>query len=603
MAKSSNAYFYLLQSVWQYAQNSQSKIVLFYILSILANLVELSEPYFIGRAVASLGFTADKRVSAVAIWLGFYVAANFFTWILHGISRVLEHNVALNISYQFKDTLYYTLTALPLGWHQKHHSGNTIHRVRLADEALYLFSKNQFSYIRDVLVFVAPIFFLSTIDWKLAIGVVLFAAILFAICMRFDKHLTRLYTKINTLQHHYSEALHDYVSNISTILALRLGERTRRELYNRALETYPDFKKEIVLNEWKWFCIDFPQSLIIWGVMIYFVWSQNELMGEAATVGVFVMCLQYLQRFASVFYGFAERYGILIHSRADLAAIEPILEDYETWTKQNQLSEQEVKEPLSLDWKKIEIRGLYFTYEDREHHRHQFRGLSLHFKRGERIALVGASGAGKSTLLTLLRGLYQPADVEVWVDNRKREEGLAALSSLTTLIPQEPEIFENTILYNITVGIPYTEQELEEVIRVACFDQVVKELPQGMNTDIREKGVNLSGGQKQRLALARGLFAAKESSILLLDEPTSSVDSLTEAQIYKNIFASFKNVTVISSIHRLHLLELFDWVYVMEEGKAMEQGSFQELIAKRGYFYSIWNQYLEQRMQDGVDEK
>ena len=111
-----------------------------------------------------------------------------------------------------------------------------------------------------------------------------------------------------------------------------------------------------------------------------------------------------------------------------------------------------------------------------------------------------------------------------------------------------------------------------------------------MYTNIAEKGINLSGGEKQRLALARGLLAAKQSDILLLDEPTSSVDSKNERFIYKEIFKNYKTKTIISSVHRLHLLKYFDYIYFFHKGRIITEGSLKEVI-KNGMFKKVWKAY------------
>ena len=133
------------------------------------------------------------------------------------------------------------------------------------------------------------------------------------------------------------------------------------------------------------------------------------------------------------------------------------------------------------------------------------------------------------------------------------------MSHAIALIPQEPEIFATTIRENITVGVDRSLKEIKKFTDLARFTVVAERLPKKFESSIVEKGVNLSGGEKQRLALARGLMACQDKSIVLLDEPTSSVDFRNEMQIYQNIFAEFKDKAIIS-IHRLHLL-LFDHIY------------------------------------------
>ena len=127
--------------------------------------------------------------------------------------------------------------------------------------------------------------------------------------------------------------------------------------------------------------------------------------------------------------------------------------------------------------------------------------------------------------------------------------------------------------------------------RSARFSAVLARLPQGLETSIAEKGVNLSGGEKQRLALARGIYFGKASDIVLMDEPTSSVDTFNERLIYEHIFSMFKDKCIVSAVHKLHLLEMFDMVYVFDDGRIVESGSFSDLIANQGVLSSMWKNY------------
>lgn len=241
------------------------------------------------------------------------------------------------------------------------------------------------------------------------------------------------------------------------------------------------------------------------------------------------------------------------------------------------------------DWDTITIKNLYFRYEDEKNEKHNLDNINLELKRSLKIAFIGESGSGKSTLMTLLRGLENPNKVKVLIDG-KRFETLKSISNWVTLIPQEAEIFENTIEYNVTAGVAHKKTEVVKACELACFNKVLKRLPKGIKTNIKEKGVNLSGGEKQRLALARGLFAGQNSSILILDEPTSSMDTKNELEIYDNLFHEFKDRCIVASVHRLHLLKKFDVIYLFDGGKLIERGNF-ELLKKNEMFQKIWKIY------------
>ena len=219
--------------------------------------------------------------------------------------------------------------------------------------------------------------------------------------------------------------------------------------------------------------------------------------------------------------------------------------------------------------------------------------LNFRINKGQKVALIGESGSGKSTLLALLRGLYAPDKGTELVVDQKNYDDLGLISNYVTLFPQEPEIFENSILYNITLGLNTSQEEVDKVCDTAHFTEVAKLLPKGFESDIKEKGVNLSGGQKQRLALARGVLAAQQSDIILLDEPTSSVDPKTELLIYEKMFEEFKDKAVVSALHRLHLLSKFDYVYILENGRVIDQGTFEHLRANSPIFQDLWRHQEE----------
>jgi ABC-type multidrug transport system fused ATPase/permease subunit len=295
--------------------------------------------------------------------------------------------------------------------------------------------------------------------------------------------------------------------------------------------------------------------------------------------------MEYTRRFIEVFFGIAWKYESLVMKSTKLTAIDSIINAHD------KLYVIKKSEELT-SWNDIYIRDLRFRYEDTEHKTHTLDNIHIHLQKGRKIALVGSSGSGKSTLMTILRGLDTPDRVKVVIDKRQFSD-THVLSSTTTLIPQNPEIFEHTIAYNITMGIAHKKNDLETAAKIARFLPIVTKLPHGFQTNIREKGVNLSGGEQQRLALARGIFAAKESSILLLDEPTSSVDTANEREIYRHLFEHFPQKCIVSSIHRLHLLPLFDTIYVLKNGTVVEHGSFRELLASGGELSGMWANYQE----------
>jgi ABC-type bacteriocin/lantibiotic exporter with double-glycine peptidase domain len=312
---------------------------------------------------------------------------------------------------------------------------------------------------------------------------------------------------------------------------------------------------------------------------------QNTMPGQVFMLGGLVTLIGFVNQFTSVFHDVAWQYTQIVQYNTNIQTARSISEAYQ----QNHLPDGASN--LPEDWKKISIRDLNFTHKEKyssEERAQSLHDIQLSIEKGKRIALIGESGSGKSTLMALLRGLYEPeSGIKVTVDNKIASD-INSLQDSVTLFPQEPEIFENTIEHNISLGLPFEEKDIMAVCETAHFTEVVRQLPNGLQSNIQEKGVNLSGGQKQRLALARGILAAKSCDIVLLDEPTSSVDPKTEIQIYERLFAECKDKAIVSSLHRLYLLCYFDYVYVLRSGRMVDKGTFEELKANSSIFKELW---------------
>lgn len=250
--------------------------------------------------------------------------------------------------------------------------------------------------------------------------------------------------------------------------------------------------------------------------------------------------------------------------------------------------------PQSLNYP-IKIENLDFRYGTRKL---VLENINMNIGAGEKIALVGESGSGKTTLSKLLMNFYPWEKGEIFIgDYNLKDINLESLRNRIAYISQDIFLFSGTIRENLELGNEdATLEDIIEACRLSKADEFINKLPLRYETMLEENGANLSGGQKQRLAIARALL--KKPDILIMDEATSNLDSITEKAIEKTINNLSKNITTIIIAHRLSTIMRCDKIFVMEQGKFIEQGTHQELIEQKGRYYNLWKDQIPDNMEN-----
>lgn len=213
--------------------------------------------------------------------------------------------------------------------------------------------------------------------------------------------------------------------------------------------------------------------------------------------------------------------------------------------------------------------------------------FSLYVKPGEIVALVGESGAGKSTVLSMLIGFYRPDEGELLLDGASFDDlDMKNYRQQIAVVPQDTLLFSGTIKENITYGLNYvSEDELQKVIQMANLQDVIMRMPEGLDTRIGEHGGRLSGGQRQRIAIARAMI--RQPEVILLDEATSALDNISEYKVQEALSELIKGRTTFIVAHRLSTIRNADRIVVMKEGQCVEEGTYQELMERKGEFYQL----------------
>jgi ABC-type multidrug transport system fused ATPase/permease subunit len=558
--------------LWTHARGVRARMIVALALLVVAQIVRLAIPYLFGCAVNAL---QTDGVRLAGWYLLAMLGAATVAWAMHGPARIMERRVALHARERLADALFARLVSLPWRWHEKHHSGETLHRLQATQTALFGFAQNQFIYLQNFVSVVGPIIALVALSAFTGIAALVGYAIIAIVLARFDRVMVRLVREENAAERRYTSTVVDSVGNISTVLTLGLAEPVCDAVRARHLEVSVPLARSFSVNESKWAAVDLLNNAMRVGLVALYAWLAWRSTGKIL-VGTAVMVHQYCQQIGAVVGSMAQHWGDLVRRQTDIACADPILE----------ATPRPAPAREALAWQTIRVEDASLRHPNGAL---GLDGVTLELRRGARVALVGTSGAGKSTLLRVLAGLYPADRLRISIDGRATE--LPDLSSVAMLVPQEPEIFESDVRTNLTLGIPRSDEDIARACEVACLEPVLAALPGGLDAAISERGANLSGGQRQRLALARGLLAASRASLILLDEPTSSIDPVTEARIYDGVLAAVPDACVVSSIHRLHLLTRFDTIVLLHAGRVVDCGSLDELLARQPLFDDMWRGY------------
>jgi len=569
----------LFRQAWFYAGNLRWKLIIAVLLHALSTITFMANPYIFSQILNVFQLYNDRLMERVIYWFWWWLATWFWFNICHRVGRYFEISTAYRVKQNFINEHYKIVTQLPLSWHQDHHSGDTINRINVAAKALEDFTGKLFIYVHQIFMMIGPLAALAMYSWEVALLGIFLAALTMLIINRFDRILVVLYRQVNNYGHKVASTVFDYINNIKTIITLRLGLRTAEELDKKIESGYVAYVKAgAIVDSTKWFFVSLGRLFTEAGIVFYYIWRELNL-GQTILIGNISAVFQYTRQVSDTFMNIAYEYQQALMMWTNFEESLPI-------QKAARYIEMETS---ATSINNLEISKLNFGYSNEKA---VLEDLDIILNKGEKVAIIGESGSGKSTLLALLRGLYVTKKVKLKINDEKAD-GLESLFPITTLVPQEPEIFDQTIKYNVTMGLHYKPKEITDALSIASLDKVIAKLPNGIDTSVREKGVSLSGGERQRLALARAVLAAKDSQIILMDEPTSSVDSRNEVAIYRNMFKHFGDRIIVSTIHRLNLLEMFDRVIVMDSGKIVQQGSFKELKSSKGAFSKLWESYKE----------
>jgi ABC-type multidrug transport system fused ATPase/permease subunit len=564
--------------LWRLTRPYRSRTALSVVSLLTATATALAPPYLAKYALddAVNGHGGSRLFAVVAI----FVAAGLANWGMTYVETYLTGWVGERILADLRVRLFEHLQRLSLGFYERNRAGVIISRLTNDVEAIdQLVTDGVTSLVQNTLTLLGTAIILFILDWRLALATCAVIPLMGVATALFRTRSARAYAAVRERLGLVTATLAEDISGMRIVQAFT-REQPAFENFRKVALHYRDANMQtIVLNGIYFPIVDLLSTVALAVVLAY---GGHLYFGGSLTLGTLFAFMLYIQNFFDPVQQLSQLYNTFLSATAALDKIMGVLDE-----------EPEVLDrPAARELAQIEghvaFEGVRFTYGRGDEVLH---GVDLDVPAGTTVALVGHTGAGKSTIAKLLARFYEPTHGRITIDGVDLNDvSQASLRRQLGVVPQEGFLFAGTVAENIAFGRP--DATADEIVRAAntvgAHDFILR-LEDGYETQLGERGSRLSLGQRQLVAFARALLA--DPRILILDEATSSVDIGTEQRIEQALRVLLAERTAFIIAHRLSTIRDADLIVVLEHGRVIEQGSHDELLARRGLYTSLYGDW------------
>jgi ATP-binding cassette subfamily B protein len=584
--KSTVKYSRIFYYFWKETKGYRLFILASYILiavgTILANAVEPKiYQKIIDSVYSAQSITWTKDLTASFVYLTVVLVVGFISW---RINEFLQSYVQSKITTRITNMVFGKILSHSRRFFSNNSTGSVIAKAgRFIGAFESIYDILIWNFFASILGFAGIIFVLSKEDKTLTIIFSAWFFIYIIISYFFAKYKMPFDEERATSS---SSVRGWFVDAVSNILSIKIFSAYSYELKSFKDKTQDENKKR--LRSWYIGNIqNLIQSFLIMVLEIGGLYIAIRLWSKGAvSIGFIVLVQIYMARIFN-FIG-----GIGYSLRSFASSLSDAKEMVEILDQEIDIKDLENPEECRIKNGEIVFENVSFEYKDGKD---VFENFNLQIPSGQKVGIVGHSGSGKTTITNLLLRFEDVSSGAVKIDGQDiRNITQDDLRINISYVPQEPVLFHRTLRENIAYGNPdASEREIEVASKKAHAEEFIKDLKDGYETMVGERGVKLSGGQRQRIAIARVML--ENSPILILDEATSSLDSISENLIQKAFDEAMKNRTTIVIAHRLSTIKKMDRIIVLDKGKVVEDGAHEDLLEKKGYYFKLWN-----AQKDGV---
>ncbi|MDN4493973.1 ABC transporter ATP-binding protein [Ureibacillus aquaedulcis] len=572
-----------LKRIWSYLKNQRVGIMSSIFFVVVSTLLSLLGPLLIGRIIDDyiLRFNIEGAIRMILVLAGIYIVSAIFTW----LQTFMMIRVSQKTIRELRQQLFEKFQSLPIAIYDKRQQGDLMSRMTNDIENLNAaLSQSIIQIVSTVLSVVGTGIAMFYLNWVLAVVTLLVIPIIIwstkQIIKRSSKNFSQRQRDLGNLNGFIEETISN--SHITTLFGKE--EQTVAQFKEANEKLRASALKADITSGFLGPINNFINNLGI-GLVIG-VGALLVIVNFGVSVGVIASFVTYTRQF---FRPINQLSNLFNTFQSAIAGAERVFEILDEQNESADVPEAITKNRYEGD---VEFRNVEFAYQP---NKPVLRKLSFRAKAGETIAFVGPTGSGKTTIIQLLNRFYDAASGEILIDGQDiKRYKMANLRNHIGVVLQDTYLFSGSVRENIRYGkLDATDEEVERAAETAYAHNFIKYLPQGYDTMLVSGGMNLSQGQRQLIAIARAIL--EDPDILILDEATSSVDTMTEVHIQKGLNNLMQGRTSFVIAHRLKTIENADQILVIKDGAILEQGNHDGLMEQKGLYASLQHQLQVQQ--------